>query len=175
MNHPEVERKINTLGYEATDANPRLTIFSMAILMGVLLFSLAITVGIQKWLEAATPVGEPASPLAPERVLAPDPKLEVHPWETYPVLRENEDKILKSYGKDAEGHIHIPIEKAMDDVVPTLKIQPNAPVGLTTVPGQGRGFSGSVQDFPPGYMQPQQPAPQPGVGLKGEVEKHAQQ
>jgi hypothetical protein len=173
MKHPEVEHKANSLGYEATDANPRITVFSMAILMGILLFSLVITVGIQKWLEVATPVGEPASPLAPERVLPPDPKLEVHPWESYPVLRANEDKILNSYGKDAEGHIHIPIQRAMDNVLPTLSIEPNAPVGLTTVPGQGREFSGSVKDFPPGYSQPQQQPP--GVGLKGEVEKHAQQ
>ena len=175
MNHPEVEHKGNSLGYEATDANPRLTIFSMAILMGTLLFALVVTIGIQKWLEVAIPVGEPASPLAPERVLPPDPKLEAHPWETYPVLRADEDKLLNSYGKDAQGHIHIPIAKAMDDVIPTLTIEANAPVGLTTVPGQGREFSGSVQSFPPGYTQPQQPAPRPGVGIKGEVEKHAQQ
>lgn len=175
MKHPEVEHKSNSLGYEATDANPRITVVSMAILMAILLFSLLITIGIQKWLQVVTPEGEPASPLAPSRIVPPDPKLEVHPWETYPVLRSEEDKILNSYGKDAQGHIHIPIQKAMDDVLPTLQIEPNAPVGITTVPGQGREFSGSVHDFPPGYMQPQQPAPKLGVGLKGEVTKHAQQ
>ncbi|MGC2658424.1 MAG: hypothetical protein WA324_10755 [Bryobacteraceae bacterium] len=170
--HPEAEHKQpNSLGYESTDANPKLTVYSMAILMGILLFSLIITVGIQKWLEVAIPVGEPASPFAPERVLPPDPKLEVHPWETYPVLRAEEDKILNGYGKDAEGHIHIPITKAMDDVLPTLTIEPNAPAGLITTPGQGREFAGSVRDFPPGLKEP----PQPETGLKGEVEKHAQQ
>ncbi|HEX4808777.1 MAG TPA: hypothetical protein VH325_07605 [Bryobacteraceae bacterium] len=172
MNHPEAEHKTNTLGYEARDANPRLTIVSMGILMAILLFSLFITIFIQRWLRVTTPLGEPASPLAPGRVLPPDPKLEVHPWETYPVVREDEDKILNSYGKDAQGHIHIPIAKAMDDVLPQLAIEQNAPVGLTTTPGQGRGFSGSVKDFPPGYTQPQQQ--QPGVGIKGEVTKHAQ-
>ena len=78
--------------------------------------------------------------------------------------------ILRDDGsKDANGKIHVPIDKAMDTVVSRLRIQPNAPSGITTPGGEGRAFAGSINNMPPAYRQAPQ-APQ----IQGEIRKRAQ-
>jgi hypothetical protein len=151
--------------FEGVDARAGLVIWSLAIIGGTLVIVFAMTVGIQRYLTTANPPGAPASPLAPGRVLAPAPQLQVHPWEELPEMRAREDKILNSYGKDPDGRIHIPISVAMDAVVPQLKIAPDAPQGITTPGGGGRDFAGSINDMPAPYQRPQ---------IKGEIQKHAQ-
>jgi hypothetical protein len=66
---------------------------------------------------------------------------------------------------DAEGHVHIPIDRAMDTVLSRLNISPDAPPGITTPGGEGRDFAGSVNAMPPAYRKPQ---------IQGEIRKHAQ-
>ena len=151
--------------FEQLDARASLVIWSLALIGATLVIVFALTVGIQKYLTSANPPGAPLSPLAPSRVLAPAPQLQVHPWEELPDMREREDKILNSYGKDPDGRIHIPISVAMDSVVPQLKIAPDAPQGITTPGGGGRDFAGSINDMPAPYQRPQ---------IKGEIQKHAQ-
>jgi hypothetical protein len=151
--------------FEALDARAGLVIWSLALIGGTLVIVFALTVGIQKYLTASNPPGVPLSPLAPSRVLPPAPQLQVHPWEELPDMREREDKILNSYGKDPDGRVHIPISVAMDAVVPQLKVAPDAPQGITTPGGGGRDFAGSINDMPAPYQRPQ---------IKGEIQKHAQ-
>ncbi len=129
-----------------------------------------MTIGFHKMLENGHPTGELPSPLAPGRVLAPAPQLQVHPWEEVPDMRAHENEVLNSSGKDAAGHMHIPIDKAMDAVVSRLVIQPNAPSGIYTPGGEGRDFSQSVNDMPPAYRQGPRKIPQ----IQGEIRKHAQ-
>jgi hypothetical protein len=152
--------------YENVDASASMVIWSLGIIVGILVIVFAMTIGFQKVLQDGHSIGELPSPLAPGRVLAPAPQLQVHPWEEMPDMRANENEVLNSSGKDATGRIHIPIDKAMDTVVSRLNIQPNAPRGIDTPGGEGRAFAGSVNDMPPAYRQ----IPQ----IQGEIRKHAQ-
>jgi len=151
--------------FEAVDASIKMVIYSLAIIAGTLLIVFAITIGLQKHLQNTTPLGEPPSPLGPARVVPPGPQLQVHPWETLPDVRAHEDQVLNGSAKDAEGHVHIPIDRAMDAVLSRLNISPDAPPGITTPGGEGRDFAGSVNAMPPGYRKPQ---------IQGEIRKHAQ-
>lgn len=150
--------------FEALDAKAALVIWSLAIIGGMLVIVFALTVGVQKWLQSAHPAGPAASPLSPARVIPPAPQLQVHPWEELPDVRAHEAEVLNSYGKDKDGRYHIPMDVAMNQTVPQLKIAPNAPVGLTTPGGEGRDFSKSVKDMPAPYQGPQ---------IQGVIEKHA--
>lgn len=152
--------------YENVDASANMVIWSLGIIVGMLIIVFAMTIGFQRILENGHSIGELPSPLAPGCVLAPAPQLQVHPWEEMPDMRANENEVLNSSGKDANGRIHIPIDKAMDTVVSRLNIQPNAPRGIDTPGGEGRAFAGSVKDMPPAYRQ----IPQ----IQGEIRKHAQ-
>jgi hypothetical protein len=151
--------------YEGVDARPGLVIGSLAIIGGTLVIVFALTIGIQKYIQARNPLGEQLSPLAPSRVVPPAPQIQVQPWEDLPQMRSHEDQVLNSSGKDAEGHYHIPINDAMGAVVSRLRIEPNAPVGLATPGGEGRQFSHSLSDMPPQYRAPV---------IQGEIHKHAQ-
>ncbi len=151
--------------YENVDAKAGLVIGSLTVIGLTLVFVFALTIGIQKYIQARNPTGEAPSPLAPARIVPPAPQLQVEPWEDLPQMRAHEDQVLNMSGKDAEGHYHVPINDAMSAVVPQLKIEPNAPLGLTTPGGGGRGFAKSLADMPPQYQQP---------AIQGEIQKHAQ-
>ena len=175
LEHPaapkEPEHPTKRTGVEESDANIRLAISSLALIVLSLLFIGAITIGVQKFLEKTTPVGNAANALAPGRVVPPDPKIEVHPWNTVPELRKHEDEILNGYGADLGGHMHIPIDRAMDLVVSRLPIRPNAVAGLTTPGGLGREFSRGLADLPPEYKVNQGQGP---TQIRGEVNKNVQ-
>jgi hypothetical protein len=151
--------------YEGTDATAGIVIWSLAVIGGTLIFVFALTVGIQKYLDQRNPPGDLPSPLAPARVLPPSPQLQVHPWEDLPDLRAHEDHVLNGYGKDADGHTHIPIERAMDAVVSRLNIRAGATPGITTPGGEGREFSRGLNAMPAPYQKPQ---------IQGEIRKNAQ-
>ena len=151
--------------YEGTDAKAGVVITSLAIIWGTLLLVGAITVGIQVLLQKANPRGELPSPISPARVLPPTPQLQVHPWEELPDLRANEDQVLNSYGKDANGRVHIPINQAIAAVPGLFQVAPNAPQGITTPGGEGRDFSRGLNDMPAPYKRP--------PTIQGEIRKGA--
>jgi len=149
--------------FEPGDARASIVIWSLAIIAGTLVVAFAITVYIQRFLYDFNPQGQPASPLGPARVIPPDPQIEVHPWEDLPELRANENRVLSSYGRDAEGHVHIPINAAMDAVIPRLTIRAGAQSGIKTPGGEGRGY---------GASQPAGRAPA-RIEIKAPAEEHA--
>lgn len=167
--HPPVHTETHLghagTSFEGTDASAGIVIWSLAIIGGTLIIVFLIVIGVQKLLQDANPPGQLPSPLAPARVVPPNPVLQVHPWEELPDVRAHEDQILNSYGKDADGHVHIPITAAMDAVVSRLNIEPGAPQGITTPGGEGRQFAGSVNAMPAPYQRPQ---------IQGEIHKNAQ-
>jgi hypothetical protein len=163
--HSEPHSGHGGTSFEGTDASVKMVIFSLVIIAVTLVVTLAITVPIQKTLHNTTPLGQPPSPLAPERVVPPNPQLQVHPWEELPELRARWDAVLTKGGKDQDGLVHEPIHQALDAVTARLTIVANAPVGLTTPGGQGRDFAVSVNAMPPQYRQPQ---------IRGEIRKNAQ-
>lgn len=152
--------------FEGVDARPRFIIVSLAIIAGCLILIFAVTLPVQRYLTNTNPPGQLPSPLAPERVLPPAPQVLPHPWEELPDLRAREEQLLNMSGKDAEGHYHIPIGRAMDLVLSRLPIRPDAPPGITTPGGEGRDFAGSINSMPAPYRQP---------AIRGEIHKHAQQ
>ncbi len=151
--------------YEGIDATPRLIILSLSIIAGMLVIVFAFTIYIQRYLGEKNPAGQLPSPLAPARVTPPAPQLQVHPWEELPDVRAHEDEVLNSSGKDADGRMHIPIDRAMDAVVSRLNVRSGAPEGIATPGGEGRDFAGSVSSMPAPYQRPQ---------LQGEIRKNAQ-
>lgn len=151
--------------FEGTDAKAGIIIQSLAIIGGTLVVVFIMTIGIQRLLEKANPPGVLPSAVAPARVLPPQPQIEVHPWDILPDLRAHEDQVLNSYGKDANGHVHIPITRAIDAVTARLSIAPGAPQGIQTPGGEGRDFAGSLANMPPAYQKPQ---------IQGEIRKNAQ-
>ena len=150
--------------YEGLDVHPGVVVWSLAIIAALALGAFGLMVGVQKYMEKTHPPGELASPLAPDRVLPPAPQLQIHPWEEYPDMRADQQKELETTGRDKAGRMHIPIENAMTEVLSRLKIDPNAPHGLTTPGGQGLEYSRSVTEIP-GASRPQ---------IQGEVRKNAQ-
>lgn len=151
--------------FEGVDAKAGMIITSLAIIGGTLIVVFIMTVGIQRLLEKANPPGELPSAVGPARVVPPQPQIEVHPWDILPDLRAREDQILNNYGKDANGHVHIPIGKAIDAVTARLSIAPGAPQGIMTPGGEGRDFAGSLTSMPAPYQKPQ---------IQGEIRKNAQ-
>jgi hypothetical protein len=151
--------------FEGVDARPRLVIWSLAIIIMMLVIVGGATIGVQKFLYDANPQGQYPSPLSPTRVLPPEPQLQVHPWEELPELRAHEDKVLSGSGRDPAGHFHIPINSAMDAVIPRLHLRPDTPSGITTPGGEGRAFSGAINAMPAPYQRPR---------IQGEIHKRAQ-
>ena len=154
--------------YEGVDASVKMVIYSLVIIALILAVSAGIGVPVHRLLREANPPGQLPSPLAPARVVPPLPILQVHPWEVFPDLLTQQEAQLHSYGKDPDGHVHVPIEQAMDSVVPKLNVRTNAPQGLTIPGGQGRDFAGSLGSMPPVYQQAQPPT------IQGEIRKNAQ-
>lgn len=167
--HSEPHAGHGGTSFEGGDARAAIIIWSLAIIFATLVIIFAITIGIQKILEADNPPGKLPSPIAPARVIPSGPLLQVHPWEELPEVKEDAQKLLNSSGKDAAGRYHIPIDQAMNMVVGKLNIAPNAPVGLTTPGGEGLDFSHSLSAMPAPYQQQRRPQPQ----IQGEIEKHA--
>lgn len=163
--HSEPHAGHGGTSFEGVDASVKMVIYSLATIALTLLITLAITLPIHRAFRDTTPLGQPASPLAPARVVPPNPQLQVHPWEELPEMRAQSDQVLNNGGKAPDGRTHVPVNQAMDSVVSRLTIAPNAPAGITTPGGQGRSFAGSVNGMPPQYRQPQ---------ISGEIRKNAQ-
>jgi hypothetical protein len=149
--------------YEAHDVKAGVVVWSLIIVAGLAVGGFVLMFGVQKYFEASHPRGELASPLAPDRVLPPSPQLQIHPWEDVPEMRAAEEKALETTGRDQAGHMHIPIENAMTEVLPRLKIAPNAPRGLTAPGGQGIEYSHALNPAT-GNERPQ---------IQGEIRKNA--
>ncbi|MCU1293793.1 MAG: hypothetical protein JWP08_2643 [Bryobacterales bacterium] len=151
--------------YENVDASVRMVILSLVVIALILLVSFAVTIPIQKTLHRDNPPGVFPTALAPSRVIPPEPRIEVHPWDYYPDLLASQQKVLNSAGKDPSGAYHFPIGQAVDAVATRLNVRPNSAPGLTIPGGQGRDFAGSLANMPPAYQPPT---------IQGEIRKNAQ-
>ena len=167
--HNEPKHSEPVLGHHGTnfenvDAKPGMVLWSLGAIGATLVIVFAFTIFMQATLKKDHPLGELPSPISPARVLAPAPQLQVRPWEELPDVRAHENEVLNSSGTDKDGHVHIPINQAMDTVVPRLTIASGAPRGIRTPGGEGRNFSGHLSDMPEPYH--------PTV-IQGEIQKNA--
>jgi hypothetical protein len=104
-------------GYERTDANIRsISRFIIALLIFIG-FSLALMQGLFRFLYQTEQADMPApTPMEAQRVVPPEPRLQINPVTDVEALRRREQERLDSYGwvdKNA-GVVRIPIHRAMD-------------------------------------------------------------
>jgi len=118
MQGPTPERAHPTgPGHERTDADTR-----KVLMFGVGLAVIILAACFAMWITFAylnahqPPTGPPPSPLATERRLPPEPRLQVSETEDISKVVADQDKHLSNYGwVDKDGGIaHIPIQRAMD-------------------------------------------------------------
>ena len=151
--------------FEEVDARAGIVIGSLVVIGGTLVFVFALTLIIHSLLVKLNPQGSLPSPIAQERVIPPKPTLEVHPWDILPDLRAHENEVLAGFGKDEQGRIHIPIDRAMDAELSRLSIAPGASAGIRTPGGEGGDASGGSTSKPVGTQKPPQ--------IQGEIRKNA--
>ncbi len=144
-------------GYEQRDAKPSFIIISLAIIIGGTLLVGVFSAITQAFFHKTTDLGETTSTLSPSRVIPPTPRIEVHPGETLPEMRTRIERKLSSYGSDGQGHIHIPVSRAIDLTLGRLPVRPGSPPGATEPEGGGRQFAGSLSSIPGGHDRLQNP------------------
>ncbi len=165
FNSKAVTSAAGDVAFEASDAPAKVVVYSLGIVAALAIFCFALMFGYDKFLESTHPRGELPSPLSPARVVPPAPQLERLPWMDLPEMHAHEAQVLASSGKDAAGHMHVPITTAIDVVASKINTHSGEPAGLTIPGGQGREFSHGLADMPPAYQQPQ---------IQGEIHKNAQ-
>ena len=163
---PVSEPVLGHLGtnYEGNDVKAPIVVWSLVIVAGLAVLGFVLMLGVQRYFEVNHPIGASPSALAPERVIPPAPQLQIHPWQDLPDLRAAEVQELSATGRDQAGRMHIPIDAAMTEVLTRLKVDPNAPRGLTTPGGQGREYSHTLSETS-GNERP---------AIQGEIRKNAQ-
>lgn len=95
--------------YERSDAPPRL----LAALAGGLAVSIAIVIG---GVAIAFPHAIGPSPRGPLEALPPQPRLQADPARDLVAYRQLENHRLANYGWTTDGHVRVPIDKAMNEV-----------------------------------------------------------
>jgi hypothetical protein len=107
----------NPNNYEMTDAGFRPIVWGGIVLVAIMIIafvSMYVLLGNYEARQAAT--ATPLSPLAEERPLPPEPRLQVLPEIDLQTFRANEDSLVNSYGwvsKEA-GVVRIPVDRAME-------------------------------------------------------------
>lgn len=165
--HPETT-------YESVDASVKLVIGSLAIIALTLLVTAIITVPIENLLKHANPTGNLPSPLAPERVVPSKPRIEAHPWETFPELKQRWQQELANGGTGELGEKREPINQAIQQTASSLPVRPGAGPGLTQPGGEGYDFSQGIDQMPSVYHDILQPSAAAGAPtIQGEIRKNA--
>lgn len=128
-------------GYERRDANIRALVtfgVGLAVLVVVAIFLMQ---WMFRFVSKEEPLGPPPTPFENARMLPPQPRLQVEPHVDLKAYCEQQLNDLNSYGwvDRRAGVVHIPIDRAMDDLVkqglPTRpQDQPNA---VENVPAVG--------------------------------------
>jgi hypothetical protein len=147
------EHTHNGSGYERREASVRLIVNSLIGLFITVAIVLAIVYGVLKVFDKRAAAEGNAAQTSGPPPFAVGPHVEEFPAEEMKVLRGKEDAILSRYGwvDQKNGVVHIPIEKAMDEVIATLPMRPaqaapNAAVKPPVTPGRPQGgASGNPQ------------------------------
>ena len=146
------EHTHNGSGYEHREANVRLILNSVIGLFITVAIVLGVVYGILKVFEKQGAAEGRAAQTSGPPAFAPGPHVEDFPAEELKVLRGKEDAILSRYGwvDQKNGVVHIPIEKAMDEVIATLPMRPTeaAPNAAAKPPAKPARLQGGVSGNP---------------------------
>ena len=120
------EHTHNGSGYEHREASVRLIVRTLIGLFITVAIVLGIVYGILGFIEKHYAAEARVSMTSGPPAFQPGPHVEDYPAEEVKALHAKEDAILSHYGwvDQKAGVVHIPIEKAMDEVLPTLPIKP---------------------------------------------------
>jgi hypothetical protein len=115
----------NGAGHEHREADTRLIIETIIGLTISVVIVCVIVWGVFVLFQKTSPEPHP-SPVALQPQLPPGPHVEEHPAEELKSLHARENDLLNKYGwvDQKAGTVHIPIDKAMDDVVAKLPTRP---------------------------------------------------
>jgi len=115
----------NGTGHEHREADARLIVETIIGLTISVIVVCVIVWGIFVLFQKTSPEAHP-SPVALQPQLPPGPHVEEHPAEELKGLHAREDDLLNKYGwvDQKAGTVHIPIGKAMDEVVGKLPSRP---------------------------------------------------
>jgi hypothetical protein len=126
-------------GHETSDVNVR----SLAYFGGVLFLVLVLTLISMRWVffhfAKSQPLGPPPTPFENARTLPPAPRLQVEPRLELEHYRQEQQRVLTSYGwvDRPNGIVRIPIDRAM-----TLLLERGLPVRTQGAPaGETAGKS----------------------------------
>jgi hypothetical protein len=103
-------------GYDRSDADPKLIVYStLGLVVGMVIVCL-IVVGIFRAMQTAMPQDARISGMANPNRMPPEPRLQAHPADELQALRQHEDDVLNHYGwvDQKAGVVRIPVDKAMD-------------------------------------------------------------
>ena len=103
-------------GYDHSDADPKLIVYStLGLIVGMVIVCL-IVVGIFRAMQGVMPKDEPISGMANPNRMPPEPRLQAHPADEIQVLRQHEEDVLNHYGwvDQKAGVVRIPVDKAID-------------------------------------------------------------
>ncbi len=139
--------------YEGTDASVKIVLGSLVIIAVTLVFlsrsRYRFTV-----LKDANPPGNFRVRLLPRASFRRQPLLKCIPGRIPGSAAHSKKRNCNSTGRTPDGHVHIPIDSAMDAVVSQLNITADAPPGYH---GAGRTrprFRGQLASMPPAYQTP---------------------
>ncbi len=121
------------VGHDTREASVRLILGTIVVLVISVVIVCLIVWGVFNWLKFSYEAAgrQIESPMTGPPHLPPEPRVEVHPFEELQGMRAREDEVLSHYVwvDPKSGVIHIPIEKAMDEVVATLPMRPRGAAG----------------------------------------------
>ena len=106
--------------YEKRDVDLRMMLWcGLGVTIGVYLAFLAVG-WLYRSLEGDRPIPTQSNGQLSFHHSPPDPKLQLDPSDDLRVLRREEDKVLNTYGwvNRKEGVVRIPVDRAMDLMVP---------------------------------------------------------
>ena len=125
MSNPTGHSSHHGVGHEHREADARLIIETLVGLTISVIVVCIVVWGVFVLLQKTSPE-PPPSPVALQPTLPPGPHVEEHPAEELKALRSRENDLLNRYGwvDPKAGTVHIPIDKAMDEVVNKLPMRP---------------------------------------------------
>ena len=124
MSNAAEHSKHNGTGHEHREADVRLVIETIIGLVISVIVVCVIVWGIFVLFQKTSPEAR-QSPVALTPQMPSGPHVEEHPAEELKALRERENDLLNRYGwvDQKAGTVHIPIDKAMDEVVSKLPVR----------------------------------------------------
>src|SRR5437667_3847020 len=127
------EHTHNGSGHEHREASVRFILNTLLGLFITVAIVCAIVYGIFRMFEKQYAEEGRVTQTSGPPAFPPGPHVEEFPAIELKQMQRNEDAILSRYGwvDQKSGVVHMPIEKAMDEVLPTLPVRPTQPGGGT--------------------------------------------